>query len=90
MAEHLILSCINENRQQTISTAILGKNWTTCFVKRHFNLKTIIAKPIERLRQLAYTAKSFNKWFDVFCNTMQQHKPDLVLWGMTSEHSAQG
>lgn len=77
MAEHLILSCIDENWRQTISTHILGKNWTTRFVKRYFNLKTIITKPIERSRQLACTTESFNKRFSIFRNHMQQYQPDL-------------
>jgi Tc5 transposase DNA-binding domain len=77
MAEHLILSCMDENRRRTISTHILGKNWTTRFVKRYSNLKTIITKPIERSRQLACTTESFNKWFNTFRDHMQQYKPDL-------------
>jgi len=77
MAEHLILSRMDENRRRTISTHILGKNWTTRFVKRYSNLKTIITKPIERSRQLACTPETFNKWFNTFHDHMQKYKPDL-------------
>ena len=77
MAEYIVRNRNNSAQRNTISNHILGQNWTTRFVKRYQHLQTIIAQPLEQPRNAACTSKTFIKWFKVFCDNMEQYKPDI-------------
>jgi hypothetical protein len=58
----------------------LGKNWTSTFLKRHSDLKSVFTNPQDRNRQLSEDWEIMSYWFQLYKETLEEYvvKPDNI------------
>ena len=76
MAQHIIFSQSDTGRRESAAAKLLGHNWVQRFIKRHCNLQSIIAKPLEQSQHNACTPDNLEAWFEVYRTMVNTYHPE--------------
>jgi hypothetical protein len=72
--QNMRIAKINDASQELVSYPPIGKNWSTRFLNRYPQLKTMIARAIETSRIKEVTRPLIVEWFDVFIKLIHENE----------------
>jgi len=71
------ISQINSNSMILVEYPPISKNWSSCFLAHHPNLKTSMARSIEVSCIKEVTRESINRWFDTFASVLEKYEIEM-------------